>query len=137
MQENAYKYDVAISFLVEDVAIAQALHDKLAAGLDVFFFPRNQEELAGTDGLESMRAPFLRESRLNVVIYRPKWGKTRWTAVEERAIKESCLDNSYKTVFLYVVEHTSVLPEWVPETFIYFSADEPERQRRVQPAGLG
>jgi hypothetical protein len=92
------KYDVAISFLYEDLSIAQGLYGQLINGLDVFFFPGAQEVLAGTDGLESMRAPFRHESRLNLVIYRPKWGKTPWTAVEEVAIKESCLENSFKTM---------------------------------------
>jgi hypothetical protein len=122
MPENAYKYDVAISFLVEDVAIAQAIHDKLAGGLDVFFFPHNQEELAATNGMESMRAAFRQESRLNVVVYRQKWGKTPWTAVEEQAIIDSCLQNQYRSIFLYVVEKTTVLPNWLPENYVYFSA---------------
>ena len=52
------KYDVAISFLFEDQNLAAAIYDKLSEGLKVFFYPRNQEELAGTDGLESMRKPF-------------------------------------------------------------------------------
>jgi len=70
------KYDVAISFLVQDLTLAQAIRDKLSEGLEVFFFPHNQEELAGTDGLESMRTPFLHESRVNLVLYREKWGNT-------------------------------------------------------------
>jgi hypothetical protein len=67
-----FKYDVAISFLIQDISIATALREKLSESLRVFFFPRNQEELAGTDGLESMRAPFFEQSRLNVVIYRER-----------------------------------------------------------------
>jgi hypothetical protein len=63
------KYDVAISFLAKDEPIAGALHDELAKSLDVFFFPRNQEELAGTDGLESMRAP---SRRLQDLSNRPR-----------------------------------------------------------------
>jgi hypothetical protein len=122
MPEENIKYDVAISFLSQDVAIAQAIHDKLAGGFDVFFFPRNQEELAATNGMESMRAAFRHESRLNVVVYRPKWGKTPWTAVEEQAIIDSCLHNQYKSIFLYVVEKTTILPTWLPENYIYFSA---------------
>jgi hypothetical protein len=123
MPEEKPKYDVAISFLAQDVAIAQAIYDKLVGGLDVFFFPRNQEELAGTNGLESMRAAFHHESRLNVVAYRPKWGKTPWTAVEEQAIIDSCLKNSFRSVFLYVVEKTTILPTWLPENHVYFSSE--------------
>jgi hypothetical protein len=102
------KYDVAISFLVQDISLATALHDRLREGLEVFFFPRSQEELAGTDGLESMREMFRHESRLNVILYRPRWGNTPWTTVEEIAIKESCLENSFKNIFVYVVENTGV-----------------------------
>lgn len=40
MPNESPKYNVAISFLAEDVSIAQALYDKLAVGLDVFYgFP--------------------------------------------------------------------------------------------------
>jgi hypothetical protein len=61
------KYDVAISFLAADEPTARALADQLgSSGLSVFFFPRNQEELAGTDGMESMREPFL-SARVAVV----------------------------------------------------------------------
>ena len=62
-------------------------------GMKVFFYPRNQEELAGTDGLESMRKPFF-DSRVMVVLYREKWGKTPWTRVEETAIKEACFKDA-------------------------------------------
>jgi hypothetical protein len=49
-------YDVAISFLAADEKTASAIKTRLA-GLNVFFYPHNQEELIGTNGLESMRAP--------------------------------------------------------------------------------
>ena len=39
-------YDVAISFLVADEAIAAAVRDGLS-GLNVFFYPHKQEELIG------------------------------------------------------------------------------------------
>ena len=58
MINNNFKYDVAISFLYQDLSLAQALYEKLHAGLEVFFVPENQEVLAGTDGLESMLSPF-------------------------------------------------------------------------------
>jgi hypothetical protein len=106
-------YDVAISFLYQDIALAQALYDELSKTLEVFFFPRNQEELARTDGLDSMRAPFRSQSRLNLVLYRPKWGHTPWTGVEEVAVKESCLATSFKSVFFFVIEPTQEIPPWV------------------------
>jgi len=114
-------YDVAISFLYEDLALAQALYEKLSEGLEVFFFLRNQEELVATDGLESMREPFRNESRLNIVLYRPRWGHTRWTSVEEAAIKDSCLDTGFKSLFFFVIEPTTELPKWLPETHVRFN----------------
>jgi hypothetical protein len=115
------KYDVAISFLIQDSALAQALADKLAVGLEVFFFPHNQEELAGTDGLESMREPFLHQSLVNVILYREKWGNTPWTAVEAAAVKDSCLANAFRNLFFLVVEPTKVLPKWLPDTHVRFN----------------
>jgi hypothetical protein len=114
-------YDVAISFLYQDLNLAKALYDELCKGLKVFFYPRNQEELAGTDGLESMGEPFRNESLLNLVLYRPKWGKTPWTAVEEAAIKDSCLKTGFKSLFFFSIEPTKDLPKWLPETHVRFN----------------
>lgn len=121
MNDQDYIYDVAISFLIQDLALAQALYDELSKGLEVFFYPGNQEELAGSDGLDSMRAPFRSQSRLNLVLYRPKWGHTPWTGVEEIAIKESCLATSFKSIFFFVIEPTTEIPTWLPETHVRFN----------------
>lgn len=115
-----FTYDVAISFLMQDAGLASAINDKLSEGLKTFFFPRSQEELAGTDGMESMREPFLR-SRLNVVLYRPKWGHTPWTGVEAEAVKDACLENQYKNLFVLVVEPTHDFPIWVPNNHVRFN----------------
>ena len=124
MANSNPKYDAAISFLVQDIGLATALHDKLREGLEVFFFPRNQEDLAGTDGLESMRESFRNESRLNVFLYRPKWGNTPWTAVEAAAIKDSCLDTGFKSLFFFVIDPTKELPKWLPETHVRFNLSD-------------
>ena len=121
MHDQEPTYDVALSFLYEDLALAQALHDELSKGLNVFFFPRNQEELAGSDGLESMQKPFRSQSRLNVVLYRQGWGKTPWTGVEQAAIKDSCLATSFQSIFFFVIEPTSEIPTWLPNTHVRFN----------------
>jgi hypothetical protein len=121
---DEFKYDVAISFLVQDISLATALSDKLSESLSVFFFPRNQEELAGTDGLESMRRPFLQESRLNVVVYRQRWGSTPWTGVEEASIRDSCLRCSFRNVFFFMIEPKDIKPDWLPDTPIRFNYGE-------------
>lgn len=119
-----FKYDVALSFLAKDISLAKALCDRLSESLNVFFFPRNQEELAGTDGSESMRKPFLLESRLNVVLFRESWGHTPFTSVEEAAIRDSCLKCSFHNVFFLMVEPKDPKPVWLPDTPVRFNLGE-------------
>lgn len=119
--EAEKKYDIAISFLVQDLPLAQALYEGLSEDLDVFFFPHNQEELAGTDGLESMHEPFFRESRINLVLYRELWGNTPWTRVEATAIKEACLDQGWDGLFFFMVDPASNPPRWLPRTHVRFN----------------
>jgi TIR domain-containing protein len=116
------QYDVAISFLSEDQTTAAAIYGKLSEGLKVFFYPRNQEELAGTDGLESMRKPFF-DSRVMVVLYREKWGKTPWTRVEETAIKEACFKSGWERLFFISLDQSDILPGWLPPYLVRFYAD--------------
>src|SRR5664280_1260111 len=110
------KYDVAISFLAKDEATARALADKLeASGFSFFFFPRNQEELAGTNGMATMRDPFF-ESRVNVVLFREPWGQTPWTRIEETAITERCLEKGWDSLVFVQLDSTHTVPKWLPRT---------------------
>ncbi len=114
--------DVAISFLAADEKIASAIAAGLG-GLGVFFFPDRQEDLAGTDGLETMREPFLR-SRVNVVLYREKWGKTRWTAVEEVAIKDRCFNGDWVALMLVMLDKDAPPPKWLPQPYVRFNLQD-------------
>jgi hypothetical protein len=121
---RAATYDVAISFLFKDLRTAQAIHDELASsGLNVFFFPRRQEELAGTNGMESMRTPFL-GARVNVVLFRKPWCEIPWTRVEDAAISERCFKGGWSTLVFVQLDNTSALPGWLPTTHVRFSFDD-------------
>jgi len=124
MQTDQPRYDVAISFLSRDEPIGAALRDRLADGLNVFFYPRNQEQLAGTDGLETMRTPFLSDSRLVVVLFREPWGKTPWTGVEQTAIQEGCLNQGWSRLFFVVLDKTSAIPIWLPQNHVRFNFED-------------
>ncbi len=76
MDENS-KYDVAISFLFCDEPLALRLYDDLSPTLKVFVFSKQQESLAGTDGVEEFRDVFRTNSRLAVVLFRDSWGDTK------------------------------------------------------------
>jgi len=136
------QYDVALSFLATDQPIAAALFDRLSEGLHVFFFPRNQEELAGTDGMESMRTPFLDDSRVVVVLYREPWGQTPWTRVEQTAIQDGCLKHGWHRLIFVTLDETNTLPKWLPMTHVRLNYAEYGLEQtigaiknRVQEAG--
>jgi hypothetical protein len=117
------KFDVAISFLVKNEAIARELNTKLEGPLTTFFFPRKQEELVGTDGLESMREPFM-EARVAVVIFDEPWGETPWTRVEASAIKDRCLAKGWDGLVFVQVNKKVPLPKWLPNTHVRFSLED-------------
>ena len=118
------KYDVAISFLAADESIAAELNRQLSETMSVFFFPRRQEELAETDGMESMRRPFYEDSRLIVVLFRESWGKTRWTAIEELAIKDACFNGEWNRLFFVALDRTSTLPGWLPPHYVRYNWED-------------
>ena len=121
---DAPKYDAAISFLARDVATAQAIYDRLvSSGLKIFFFPRNQENLAGTNGLESMREPFF-DTRIAVVLFKAPWGETPWTRVEATAIQERCLQKGWDTLMFVQLDTTSQIPRWLPSTHVRFAFEQ-------------
>ncbi len=94
-----FNFDVAISFLHQDLGIATELHQRLIDGLRVFLYTREQKDLAGTDGTESFRAVFRSRSRLVVVLYRDGWGATPFTRVEYEAITDRFLKEGAEFLF--------------------------------------
>ena len=114
-------YDVAISFLSRDEPLAVQIHSELSEHLNVFIYSKRQEELAGTDGLESFRQVFLTQARLVVVLYRDGWGKTRWTAVEELAIKDRGFNGGWNSLLFVTLDDQSTYPPWLPETRLRLS----------------
>lgn len=113
--------DVAISFLARDEPLALDLRDRLRETLDVFVYSKEQEQLAGTDGLETLREAFRTQARLVVVLYREPWGHTPWTRVEQTAITDRALADGWDFLLFVTVDRTSALPPWLPNTRIRFS----------------
>lgn len=124
MSTKEFDYDVGISFLSQDEGLALDLKNALEPELKIFVYSKRQEDLAGTDGLESFRETFRNKCRLCVVLFREKWGQTPWTRVEETAIKEMCLDQGWKSLFFVRLSSDSLVPKWLPETHLYFQYDQ-------------
>lgn len=113
-------FDITISFLHEDLETATQLRDALAESLEVFIYTQKQEELAGTDGLESFRGVFRHRSHLVVILLRGRWGTTPWTRVEMEAITDRFLAEGPAFLFVVMMEPCTP-PRWIPEKLIRFS----------------
>lgn len=120
MVDTDKNFDIAISFLHEDLDTATLLRDALAESFEVFIYMKKQEELAGTDGLESFRSVFRHRSRLVVVLLRERWGTTPWTRVEMEAITDRFLAEGPAFLFVVMMEQYTP-PKWIPEKLIRFS----------------
>jgi hypothetical protein len=79
---NEPVYDVGISVLHRDEPLALELESQLSPNLKVFVYSKKQEQIAGTDGMESFREVVRSQSRLNVVLFRTGWGETKFTRIE-------------------------------------------------------
>jgi hypothetical protein len=124
MSDNLYEYDVAISFINQDQDIARNINERICHNLTTFVFFDRQQELAGTDSMETFRRAFRSQSRLNVVLFRDGWGNTPWTRIEETAIKERCLADGWDNLLFVMLDNDGSLPKWLPEKDIRFNFED-------------
>jgi hypothetical protein len=117
MPEQDYSYDVAISLLSQDQEYAERLEQQIRAVVrgEVLLYSSRQGELASNGEIvTTLMRIFRDQARIVVILYRPGWGKTGYTSIEEDAIK-SRRARTTSTRFVVVVSmeppHT---PEWYP-----------------------
>lgn len=116
---STFEYDIAISFLQEDEQLALNLLAELKSQFDVFIYSKRQDKLAGTDGQNTFTDIFSKKSRAVLVLYRENWGKTKWTRVEETAIKTRWFNDGHDFLLLIPIEESKP-PKWFPEVMIYY-----------------
>lgn len=119
MAQSIYKYDVAFSFLAQDEALAMQMNDRLQDRVKTFIYSERQKEIAGTDGEETFGRVFREESLLVVVLYRAAWGETKWTRVEQTAIRARGFDHGHDFVKFIPLDDPAKVPPWLPPTHIY------------------
>lgn len=117
------KYDVAISFLEKDEVIALKLHKALSKSLNSFIYTEQQKNLQGRDGEELLNKIFLEDSRIVVILHRNDWGKTKWTRIEETAIKNRGFENGYDFVKFIPLDKPVVNPKWIPRNRIWIGLE--------------
>jgi len=114
-----YKYEVAFSFLKEDEGLATTLNDLIQEHLATFLYSKKQEEVAATDGEETFNRVFGSDARIVVVLYRPEWGTTPWTRIEETAIRNRAYEEGYDFTVFIPLQHSPVAPSWLPKARIW------------------
>lgn len=119
MADREYPWDVALSFLWDDRDKAEKVFELLyPRGLEVFFAPKNQTDVVGTDGEQTFAEVFRDRSRVSVVFYRPGWGATTMTRAEESGIRQKGAAEGYGFC-LWVPLDGSRPPAYVPPRWIW------------------
>lgn len=119
MNAEPYKYDVAFSFCVQDEPLANQLNDLLQDRVSTFLYSRKQGEIAGTDGEKTFNTVFGKESRVVVVLYRRGWGETKWTRIEETAIRRRGYEHGYDFAVFVPLDEPATVPDWLPPTRLW------------------
>jgi hypothetical protein len=122
MTPKIKEYDVAISFLNRDEALARSIADQLLP-LKVFVYSKQQEALAGKNGIEEFRETFRNRTRTALVLHRAGWGATPFTRIEEVAIQELCMAEGWELLMVVSLESSSTPPKWVPLAHIRFDLE--------------
>ncbi len=123
MDNDAYEYEVAFSFLKEDEELAFRINDLIQDRFKTFIYSRQQEKIAGTDGEETFNQVFGAEARIVVVLYRENWGKTPWTRIEETAIRNRAYEKGYDFVVFIPLDTPPSAPKWLPKPQIWVGLD--------------
>jgi hypothetical protein len=113
-----HDYDVAISFLAKDEPLALEIRARLAP-LRVFVYSKAQGEVAGQEGVAAFREVFRHRSLVALVLFRPSWGQSPWTRVEETAIIDRCLEAGWGHLMFVKFDKADKSPPWVPDSHIY------------------
>lgn len=115
---NDFKYDVAFSFLAEDENIVERIADELRDRIEPFIYSERQKDLVGKDGVETFSKVFKEDARICGVLYRPNWGKTKWTRAEETAIKDRVFEKGWECLVVISID-SSQIPPWLPKSKIW------------------
>ncbi len=58
-----------------------------------------------------------------VVLFRTPWGETPWTRVEQAAITDRALKQGWDSLLFVMLDSTSPVPKWLPDTRIRFNME--------------
>jgi hypothetical protein len=141
-EKRNYEYDVAFSFLHEDENLAFKINDLISDKYSTFIYSKKQDKLVGTDGELFFNEAFGKKARIVIVLFRGDWGTTKWTRIEENAIKNRGYEEGYDFVTFIQLDNKSSMPNWLPKSRIYLDYSRwgidsigPIIDSRIQEAG--
>lgn len=123
MKTLNYLYDIAFSFSQKDENLATELYNLLKDRLSCFIYSEQQKRLGGNDGERVFNSVFSKESRIVVILFNCDWGNTKWTKIEETAIRNKGFDEGYDFVILIPTENNIDPPQWLPKNRIWIGLE--------------
>lgn len=121
--KRAFKYDVAFSFINQDEQLATQINDLIQDRISTFLYSERQCEIAGTDGETKLNQVFGSDARIVVVLYRNGWGETRWTRIEQTAIRNRAMEKGYDFTVFIPLDKPPAVPKWLPKNRIWVGLD--------------
>ena len=85
------------------------------------FSPAIRKNWQAAMGSNLCESPFVANPDSTSYCTVPNGARPRGRALRRFAVKESCLATSYKSIFFFVIEPTSEIPTWLPETHVRFN----------------
>jgi hypothetical protein len=119
-QHEDYEWDVAVSLCDVDLPLARQLYDGLKDRFKVFLYSEEEKTLQFRNGVKVLSDIYRHKARAVVVIWRPEWGKSKWTGLEEECLTDRVLNETPAFILLVKIE-TGETPAWIPSTYIYRS----------------
>jgi hypothetical protein len=123
MNPEEFNYDVAFSFTQQDEELAFKFYQLLRNRLSCFLYSEEQKKLSGGDGETLFNSVFSKESRIVVILYRADYGKTKWTRIEETAIRNRGYEEGYDFVLLIPLEKEVLPPAWLPKNRLWIGLE--------------
>ena len=123
MNQEEFIYDIAFSFNQLDEQLAYTIYSLLKDRLNCFIYSEEQKKLAGGDGELLFNSVFSKESRIVVILFRQEYGMTKWTRIEETAIKNRGFEEGYDFVILIPTEKQITPPKWLPKNRLWIGLD--------------
>lgn len=119
-----FKYEVAFSLVEENKEVGRQINNLIKSKFKTFIYFENKTEVAAQNGLYIFYNIFNNESRIVVILYSDKWGKTDWTNKEEIAIQERIVKNNWDFLIFVKLDKKIITPKWYPNPNIYVNFED-------------